>query len=261
MTLLIFFGVSFAASTIGAICGIGGGVIIKPVMDALGIVDVPTISFLSSFTVLCMSAYSAVEIKSHGKMDIQASISLPLSVGGAFGGVIGNSLFNYLLYIGDNTNAVGGIQAISLIIITLGALIYTINKSKITTYHVKNVFISLIIGTLLGMFSSFLGIGGGPINLVVLFFFYSMSTKIAVENSLYIIFFSQLANILQSLLTNNVPEFEISSLILMGVGGVLGGIAGRLINEKIKDITVNKLFIGLMFVIIFINVYNFYKFF
>ena len=37
----------------------------------------------------------------------------------------------------------------------------------------------------LGIISSFLGIGGGPINLVVLFFFFSMPTKIAAENSLY----------------------------------------------------------------------------
>ncbi|MEI3183290.1 MAG: sulfite exporter TauE/SafE family protein [Lachnospiraceae bacterium] len=38
--------------------------------------------------------------------------------------------------------------------------------------------------------SSFLGIGGGPINLVVLLYFFSMDTKAAAQNSLYIILFS-----------------------------------------------------------------------
>ena len=33
---LLFFIISFGASIIGAICGIGGGVIIKPVLDASG---------------------------------------------------------------------------------------------------------------------------------------------------------------------------------------------------------------------------------
>ena len=33
--MLIFFAVSLLASTVGAICGIGGGVIIKPVLDLL----------------------------------------------------------------------------------------------------------------------------------------------------------------------------------------------------------------------------------
>lgn len=35
----------FFASVIGAICGIGGGVIIKPVLDSVGILDVTAISF------------------------------------------------------------------------------------------------------------------------------------------------------------------------------------------------------------------------
>ena len=33
---VLFFLISFGASIIGAICGIGGGVIIKPVLDASG---------------------------------------------------------------------------------------------------------------------------------------------------------------------------------------------------------------------------------
>ena len=51
----VFFGVSFLASIVGAICGIGGGVIIKPVLDAFGVLDVSAISFLSGCTVLAMS--------------------------------------------------------------------------------------------------------------------------------------------------------------------------------------------------------------
>ena len=56
-------------------------------------------------------------------------------------------------------------------------------------YKVENASVCVLIGVFLGIMSSFLGIGGGPINFVVLFFFFSMSTKIAAENSLYIIFF------------------------------------------------------------------------
>lgn len=33
--MAVFFLVSFLASIVGAICGIGGGVIIKPVLDML----------------------------------------------------------------------------------------------------------------------------------------------------------------------------------------------------------------------------------
>lgn len=37
MSSILFFCVSFFASIAGAICGIGGGVIIKPVLDMLGL--------------------------------------------------------------------------------------------------------------------------------------------------------------------------------------------------------------------------------
>ena len=95
---------------------------------------------------------------------------------------------------------------------------------------------------------------------MVLFFFFSMSTKTAAENSLYIIFFSQIASLVSSLLTGSVPEFQISMLVLMAAGGIGGGIAGRVINKRLTDRLVNRLFIVLMVVILFINIYNIYRF-
>lgn len=55
--------VSFFACTVGAICGIGGGIIIKPVLDATGVADVATINFLSGCTVLSMTLYSVLKAK------------------------------------------------------------------------------------------------------------------------------------------------------------------------------------------------------
>ena len=55
---MLFSVVSFLASIAGAICGIGGGVIIKPALDLLGWASVSTISFLSGCTVL-----SAIDLR------------------------------------------------------------------------------------------------------------------------------------------------------------------------------------------------------
>ncbi len=88
-----------------------------------------------------------------------------------------------------------------------------------------------------------------------------MPTKIAAENSLYIIFFfSQGANLISTIISGNVPEFKPEVLILMIVGGIAGGICGRKINEGIDEKIVDKLFIGLMIMIMLINVYNIYKY-
>lgn len=259
MIQFIFFLISFMASIVGAICGIGGGVIIKPLLDSFGVMDVKTISFLSGCTVLAMSSYSFVVSKVKKESLVDMRIGTPLAVGAAVGGVAGKSIFRMLVQ-SFPQNRVGAIQALCLLVVTLGTLVYTIYKEKITTMKVTNVLVCLSVGGILGLLSSFLGIGGGPINLVVLFFFFSMPTKVAAQNSLYIILFSQITSLLNSIFTSTVPEFPLFLLVLMAGGGILGGFCGRKINKKIDSHRVDALFMVLMVVIIFINIYNIYRF-
>ena len=115
------------------------------------------------------------------------------------------------------------------------------------------------IGLALGIMSSFLGIGGGPINLVVLYFFFSMDTKTAAANSLYIILFSQLASLITTLATRTVPPFHWPVLLVMVCGGVGGGVVGRALNKKMDNRLVERLFIGLMGLIVLICVYNVWR--
>ncbi len=260
MIEILFFIICFMASVIGAICGIGGGVIIKPLLDAFGIYDVTTISFLSGCTVLSMTTYSVIRSKSGGKSQVENRTVLPLAVGAAIGGLLGKELFSYIKSLSGNPDKVGLVQAVCLLVVTVGTLVYTLAKSHIATHKVDSMLAKGIIGTALGIMSSFLGIGGGPINLVVLFFFFSMTTKGAAENSLYIIFFSQLASLISTMVTASVPNIELLILLCMVAGGILGGVCGRSLNRKIKDTTVDKLFISLMVVMIGINIYNIVKF-
>ena len=256
MIFLFVFLVCFGASIIGAICGIGGGVIIKPALDAFGILDVATISFLSGCTVLSMTTYSVVKSKMSGESKIDSNTGVPMAIGAAVGGVAGKQMFQIVKAASGNPEFVGAVQAICLILVTLGTLLYTIYKKKIKTHDIHSKTLCVVIGLLLGMMSAFLGIGGGPINLVVLGYFFSMDTKTAAANSLYIILFSQTASLLATLLTASVPEFRIPALILMVAGGIGGGIVGRKLNKKMDNKAVDKLFIGLMVLIVCICIYN-----
>ena len=83
-----------------------------------------------------------------------------------------------------------------------------------------NAAVCVVIGFILGVMSSFLGIGGGPINLVVLYFFFSMTTKTAAQNSLYIILFSQATSFLSTVVTGSVPHV---SLLLLDHCRPFGG--------------------------------------
>lgn len=255
MEILCFL-VSFLSSIVGAICGIGGGVIIKPVLDMLQIGSASTINFLSGCTVLSMSVYSVARLLRSGEKRVDTVTGTPLAIGAAAGGLVGKALFNLLRRQFTNGGIVSGVQAGILGVITVGTLIYTIRKERISTRKCTGTVFCLIVGLLLGIMSSFLGIGGGPINLVVLGFLFSMDSKTAAANSLYIILFSQFANLAATVIGGDIPEFEPLALILMVAGGVGGGIVGRMLNRKMDNRAVDKLFIALMSVIILICVFN-----
>lgn len=258
--LILFFFVSILSSVAGSICGIGGGVIIKPVLDATGVMSVSCISFLSGCTVLAMSLVSVYKSLRAGMVRLRFKISTALAVGAAAGGIAGKSMFeNLKRSVGDEA-LVGLVQAVILLIITFGTLLYTLNKQKIRTKDYEQLWLCAVVGLLLGIMSSFLGIGGGPINLVVLGYIFSMTTKEAALSSLYIILFSQMTSLLNTLRTGTVPQVRLSYLAVMVAGGILGGMLGSQINRKIKEEWVDRLFIALMVAIMGINVYNAVRF-
>lgn len=256
----LFLVVSFLSSVVGAICGIGGGVIIKPVLDVLGLASVPTISFLSGCTVLSMSCYSVGRSMASGDRSVELSTGTPLAVGAAVGGVVGKQLFEAVKGMSANPDAVGGIQAVCLGILTVGTLAYTLRKAQVEPRRISGVAPCLAIGFSLGLLSSFLGIGGGPFNLVFLHFFFGMETKVAAANSLYIILFSQVTSLVTTLATGSVPPFELAALVLMVTGGISGGVVGRIANHRLDNEAVDRLFMGLMVAIILACCWNSYHY-
>ena len=250
---VVYFLICLAATTVGGISGVGGGVIIKPVMDAVSGLDAATISFLSGCTVLAMTITSMLRSRG-GSVKVEKRRGTLLAVGAAVGGILGKELFE--LVRGAGGAAVDISQQSMMILLTAGVFVYTLKKEGIKTRSVNNAAACLLIGFTLGLLSSFLGIGGGPINLAVLSFFFSMDSKTAALNSLYVILFSQAASFLNSIVRNTVPEFDWFVLAAMCVGGVLGGILGRSISARLTNRGVDRLFLGLMAVITLISCYN-----
>ena len=271
MTYIIFFAVSILASVVGAICGVGGGVFMKPALDAVGVLPVNTITFLSTCTVISMTSYnvlsSAMSTKKGGSDNlIDWNLTTWLAVGSAIGGVIGKYLYDIIKNSSANQEIVGGYQALALLIAVFLTLIYTLKKKKYKALQVTNPMILIFLGFGLGTLSSFVGIGGGPMNLAVLYFFLSMPTKTAAQNSLYMILISQIASLIVTFLKGSVPKALYQDvdpglwvmLIGMMICGVYGGIVGKKVNKKIPTSTVDKLFIILIFVIMGLCVWNIY---
>lgn len=253
MVIFVFL-ICLAASTLGGVCGIGGGVVIKPVLDAAGLMSVSTLSFLSSLTVLAMSAVNVW--KNRRSRVIDGKRSLPLGVGAAIGGVAGKQAFQWLKTLVGSDGLVSLAQSVLLGLLVLGTLVFVRCKGCIRTRNVRSSWLCGGIGAVLGVLSSFLGIGGGPMNLAVLFFFFSMDTKQATVNSILVILLSQLASLGMTVVTGTVPAFSWSTLVAMASAGILGGFASARLQKRLSASQVDSLFSALLVLILVICAYN-----
>ncbi len=144
VTTFIVFTICFAASTVGGICGIGGGMMIKPLLDAAGIMPVSTVSFLSGLTVLAMASVNVW--KNRKGSELEPARSLPLGIGAALGGIVGKYLFSSLKAAVRADETVGAVQAILLGVMVLGTLLYVLFKARIKTKNVGGKTLPALIG-------------------------------------------------------------------------------------------------------------------
>ena len=258
MMLFIVAFTCLAASAVGAAVGIGGGVIIKPVLDSLKIMDITVVSFLSGITVLSMSTFSVIR----GQLSHSTKINMPMaaavSAGAVIGGILGKIAFSWVISSFGDPNIVGAVQSVCLFILTVITLIYSLLRKRIPTLRVRSFPIAAAAGLVLGLFSSFLGIGGGPINIMFLCVLFSFGTKSAAAYSLFIIMCSQLSSLIWQIATGTVPEFSVHMLILMAVCGITGGMIGTRMRKRMKPESIDRLFNVILAVIICICIYNYF---
>lgn len=257
--MIVFGIISFLASAAGAISGIGGGVIIKPVLDMAQILSVKEISFLSGCTVLSMTTVSVGKALMKKDAQIDVKRGTPLAIGAAFGGIAGKLLFSAVSKRMHDDNLLGLVQAALMLLMIAGTFLYITFESKIRTLHMVSLPGCVLVGAVLGIQSAFLGIGGGPANLVVLSFFFSMERKRASVNSLYIIFFSQIFSLGASFAERSIPDVKIEYLIMMVMAGILGGLAGGYVYKRISVKRINGVFSGMLVILILINVWNMFR--
>lgn len=257
--IIIYLLIGLLASIIGAIAGIGGGVIIKPVLDVFGHYDVGTISILSASTVFTMAVVSLVIMIISKETEINFRTSGLLAVSSMLGGFIGKGIFINLMKFVENKTIVGFTQSIILAILMLGILIYHLYKHTLTSFQLNHAFFILLIGFTLGIIAAFLGIGGGPFNIVILTLGFSMTAKAASANSIFIIFFSQISSLLTTTFTTGFSDFDLSMLWYIVAGGAIGGIIGSTILTSVSNKYVDHVFTAAVSAIVLINIYNVIK--
>ncbi len=253
MILFIYAVVIFVATLLGAFVGLGGGVIIKPVLDVINAHTLMEISFFSSCGVFAMSLTSTTRhiIK---KTPIKPSIVLLIASGSIGGGILGNYLFNLALESTSKTDIVRGIQSALLSAFLVCVIIFVSGNFK--TFEIKNPIIILLSGLVLGTTAAFLGVGGGPINVAFLTLLFSFSMKDSAVYSVAVIFFSQLSNIITTYINTGFKGFDLKVLLVVIPFAVLGGLLGSKLNRKCNEKVIKITFIIAVSLVAILSLYN-----
>ncbi|WP_102398975.1 sulfite exporter TauE/SafE family protein [Haloimpatiens massiliensis] len=250
----IYFLISLLSTTVGAMAGLGGGVIIKPVLDLLGNYSLSVISVLSSITVFSMAVVSIIKQIKY-KVAIQYKKTVLIGIGSVLGGLIGEKILRIVLGVVDK-NFVIIIQNGILAFLLINIYIYMNKRNKFKSYHLENLIGCVLIGLLLGIIASFLSIGGGPINVCIFTIFFSMNTKEAAVNSIITILFSQCSKITTIFFTTGFSNLDLSMLPFMIIGGISGGIIGSRFNKVFSGNVILVVFNVVVILLILLNIYN-----
>ena len=219
MQYVLYFLIAIGATTVGSLTGMGGGVIIKPLMDVLHGFDVQTIGVLSSLTVFSMSVVS-IGKQMLARTKIPFGTAIPLALGSVAGGLAGEKLL------------------------------------QVIVDALRGVVVSLLVGVFLGICSSFLGIGGGPINVALIIYLFSFDTKTATVCSLVTILFAQISKLTTVALTTGFGVFDLSIAPVMIVGAIAGGFIGASLNKKCSEAAVEKAFNAVQLLVLAISIFN-----
>lgn len=254
MIQLVYSSVILAATTAGAVAGLGGGVIIKPLLDLIGYHDATTIGIYSSVAVFAMCLVSiAKQLRGGFKFDVRTVVLV--SVGSLVGGFVGERVFNLATATLPN-NIVKAVQA-GLLALTLVAILgYTLNQDRIRRFTLSNPIAVVLVGIALGSISVFLGIGGGPLNVAFFSWLFSYGMKESTVYSLATIFFSQISKLGCVAASGILLSSDMSLLPLSVVAAVAGGFIGTALNQRMDDRAVSRFYVGLMCALLALSCYN-----
>ena len=253
MVGIIYFFVILGACILGAIVGLGGGVFIRPIFDAVGYHNVLNISFFSSSAILTMAIASTIKKIKDG-IRINIPIAAAISTGAILGGILGNLILEYLVAVFAVESSVQMVQIVLTVTVLLLSLFFTAKNNL--RYQIKSPIICIIIGIFLGSIASFLGIGGGPINVPILMILFSLPIKTATAYSIIIIFFSHFARLVTMGFTVGYGYFDLQILFFVIPAAAFGGLIGAKLSGIFSERVVKRLFQISISAVILLNIFN-----
>ncbi len=246
MTVLLLFMTGLLAGGFGALLGLGGGVIVIPVLTMLFHLPIHTAIGISLVGVIATSTGAAVVYVREGKSDIRLGMTLELgtTVGAIVGAVIAGYISAKALYLLFAAmliyNAYSMYRKSDAGVPAAAAADTAGSDGQDTEYKVKNVPQGVALSGLAGVMSGLLGVGGGLIKIPVMYLLMGVPLKTAAATSNFMIGVTAAASAFIYFLNGSINPVAAVPVAL----GVFGGaLAGTRVNERISTGVLKKLFV------------------
>ena len=214
----------FAAGLLGSIIGLGGGIIIVPVLTFFGFS--PALAASNSIFAVFSNAIAS-SISYAKQQRIEYSIGLKLGLLSIPGTIVG-------AYVSSEITP--SIFKILFALILISASVYIFSKRKIEpkNYNLSKQIMILAIGAsfFAGIISGLFGVGGGIIFVPLMVVVMGLSMKNAAPTSQFILLFASGSALVTHTLLGH-PDFY--QALLLAAGAFVGGIVGARLSLEIKE--------------------------
>ena len=226
----------FIAGILGSIIGLGGGIIIVPVLTFMGFS--PTLAVSNSlFAVFSNSVGSTIEYAKQKRVEFSIGRKLGLMAvpGTILGAFISSDLSSEIFKI-----------LFALVLISSASYIFLKRKIEEKPVDISRLLLVFSAGAsfFAGIISSLFGIGGGLIFVPLMVVALGISIKRAAPTSQFILMFASFSGLIVHSMLGHPDYYQ---ALLLSIGAFAGGILGARLSLEIKE---NKLKIIVVIVLI-----------
>ncbi|MDR1404443.1 MAG: sulfite exporter TauE/SafE family protein [Candidatus Methanoplasma sp.] len=245
VTVFALISVGICAGTLGAIFGVGGGIIFIPVLTVLFGLPANEAVAVSLVGIIAASAGAASHYVRDGLSNVRLGLLLEIttSVGAMMGAVLATYIENWILLLIFGLvlvhSAVSMITKKEKIIDHSGGgsgmnFSYAGGKDlKTERYEVKNVKGGLLACTAAGLMSSMTGVGGGTVKVPLMNVYMHVPIKVASATSSYMIGITAFSGAAIYFVHGDML-LDYASAIAIGafLGSVIGTRVSKILNSK-----------------------------